>query len=96
MIDAFVFIECCSLTQNYVTKSVDIMSPMLGDRDLSVVSAAVYALGHRKDRHAIGPLSQLTDRPEAMIHRGLTFFLDGLPPIPMMMFTIGQPLGWGL
>lgn len=61
----------------YVAESVDILMPMLGDGDSSVVCSVVYALGHRKDERAIIPLSKLVDRPEADIRQGVARSLGG-------------------
>jgi hypothetical protein len=61
----------------YVTESVDILIPMLGDRDSSVVYSSAYALGHRKDERAIVPLSELVDRPEPEIRQAVACSLGG-------------------
>jgi HEAT repeat protein len=61
----------------YVPESVDILIPMLGDQDSLVLYSVVYALGHRKDRRSIIPLSKLVDHPEADIRRGVAFSLGG-------------------
>jgi HEAT repeats len=61
----------------YVIESVDILIPMLGDQDSSVVYSAAYALGHRKDERAIVPLSKLCDRPEPEIRKAVAFSLGG-------------------
>jgi HEAT repeat protein len=52
-------------TPVYVTESVDLLLPMLGDRSPCVLASVASALGHRRDHRAIGPLSQLADHPEA-------------------------------
>lgn len=61
----------------YITESVNILIPMLSDPDLSVLCSAAYALGHRKDKRAIIPLSKLVDHPEADIRQGVAFSLGG-------------------
>jgi HEAT repeat protein len=63
--------------RKYVAESVDILIPMLGDPDPSVVSSAAYALGHRGDERAIGPLSKLVDRSEANVRLSVASALGG-------------------
>lgn len=61
----------------YVAESVDILIPMLGDRDSSVVYSVVCALGHRKDERSVVPLSKLVDHPEPEIREAVAFSLGG-------------------
>jgi HEAT repeats len=61
----------------YVTESVDVLIPMLRDRDLSVVCSAAYALGHRRDERAIDPLSKLADHSAADIRLSIASSLGG-------------------
>jgi HEAT repeat protein len=61
----------------FVTESVDLLLPMLADQDPSVVCSAAYALGHRGDDRAIGPLCQLVDYPDADVRHGVASALGG-------------------
>jgi HEAT repeat protein len=61
----------------FVAESVDILLPMLGDPDSSVVCSTIYALGHRQDERSAAPLAKLAAHPEAEIRLAVASSLGG-------------------